>query len=80
MGSFPIVKFLAAMKLICYGVSFSTFKDYDQMGESTERLCLEKLCQGIIKCPAISEYLRSPTDSDIKRIIKLCKNVYGIDG
>ena len=31
----PHVKFFAAQKMICYGVSFSTFKDYFQMGEST---------------------------------------------
>ena len=31
----PHVKFLAAQKMICYGVSFSAFKDYFQMGEST---------------------------------------------
>jgi hypothetical protein len=39
----PIVKFLSAQKLICYGVSFSASKDYFQMGESTARLCLRKL-------------------------------------
>ena len=39
----PIVKFLSAQKLICYGISFSAFKDYFQMVESTGRLCLRKL-------------------------------------
>ena len=43
----PRVKFLAAMKLACYGVSFSAFKDYFQMGETTASLCLSKLCRGI---------------------------------
>ncbi len=28
----PHVKFLAAQKMICYGVSFSAFKDYFQVG------------------------------------------------
>ena len=63
----PIVKFLSAMKLICYGVSFSAFKDYYQMRESTARLCLEKLCQGIVDCSVISEKdLRFPSKSDAK--------------
>ena len=48
----PIVKFLAAQKMICFGVSFSAFKDYFQMGESTARLCLEKFTRGIVKCTA----------------------------
>ncbi len=51
----PIVKFLSAQKLICYGVSFSAFKDYFQIGESTARLCLRKLTRGIVMCSAISD-------------------------
>ena len=55
----PHVKFLMAMKWICYGVSFSTFQDYLQMGELTARLCVAK---GIMECPDIAEiYLRTPT-------------------
>ena len=77
----PFVKFLAAQKMICYGVSYAAFKDYFQMGESTARLCLEKLTRGIVKCPAISEhYLRAPTKSDARKIVSLHKKVYGIDG
>ena len=77
----PIVKFLSAMKLICYGVSFSVFKDYYQMGESTAKLCREKLCRGIIRCPAILyQYLRSPSKSDVRRTVSLHKTVYGFDG
>jgi hypothetical protein len=76
----PIVKILAAMKLVYYGVSFSAFHDYYQMGESTSRMCLEKRCQGIVKCPNISEqYLRSPSKSDSRTIVSLHKRVYGID-
>ena len=51
----PIVKFQSAQKLICYGVSFSAFKDYFQIGESTARLCLRKLTRGIVMCSAISD-------------------------
>jgi hypothetical protein len=36
----PRVKFLAAMKLAFIGVSFSAFKDYFQIGETTVFLCL----------------------------------------
>ncbi len=46
----PLVKFLTAQKMICYGVSYSAFEDYCQMGESTARLCMGKLTQGIVQC------------------------------
>ncbi len=77
----PIVKFLGAQKLICFGVSFSAFKNYFQMGESTARLCLRKLTKGIVLCSSISDYyLRTPSKSDARKIVALHKKVYGIDG
>jgi hypothetical protein len=61
----PIVKFLTALKMLCYGVSFSAFKDYFQLGESTACWCLHKLCVGIVKCPDLPEkYLCLPSKSD----------------
>eukprot|EP00804_Cyclotella_cryptica_P002567 CCRYP_010403-RA/>CCRYP_010403-RA protein AED:0.35 eAED:0.35 QI:0/-1/0/1/-1/1/1/0/153 len=67
--------------MICYGVSYSTFKDCFQMGESTARLCLQKLTRGIVKCPSISAiYLRAPTKSDAKKVVALHRKVYGVDG
>ena len=44
----PYVKFLSGQKMVCYGVSWSAFCDYFQMGESTACLCMSKLCRGII--------------------------------
>jgi hypothetical protein len=77
----PVVKFLTAMKLVCYGVSFSAFKDYYQMGESTARLCMAKLCRGIYECEEISAfYLRFPSKSDARNIVNLHKRVHGIPG
>jgi hypothetical protein len=62
--------------MICYGFSYSAFKDYFQMGKSTARLCLRKLTQGIVKCPAISDfYLRAPTKSVAKRLVSLQKRI-----
>lgn len=48
MANAPVVKLLAALKLLCYGVSFSAFQAYFQMGESTARLCLSKLTKGLL--------------------------------
>ena len=68
----PHVKFLTAMKRICYGVSFSAFQDYFQMGESTARLCISNLAKVIVECPDIAEiYLRMPTRDDVKCICAL---------
>lgn len=77
----PYVKFLAAQKLLCYGVSFSAFKDYFQIGESTARKCMSKLARGIVECSNIADiYLRTPSRHDAKRIVELHKIQHGIDG
>jgi hypothetical protein len=77
----PYVKFLAAQKIICYGVSPSAFQDYFQMGESTARLCVHHLCRGIVECPEIANvYLRNPSRADAKRVADMHKEVHGIDG
>ena len=77
----PHVKFVAAQKLICYGVSYSAFKDYLQMGESTARLCMHKLVRGIYECDAITDiYLRTPTKADARRVVAMYKRVHGLNG
>ena len=69
------------MKLACYSVSFSAFKDYFQMGETKASLCLSKLCRGIAECSEISEYhLRFLTKSGARNIVNLHKRVHNIDG
>ena len=77
----PHVEFLAAQKMICYGVSFSAFKDYFQMGESTAWFCMRKLVRGIVECSAISEVnLHTPTKSDAFKIAALQKKVHDLSG
>jgi hypothetical protein len=55
----PYVKFLAAQKMIYYGVSVSAFRDYFQMGESTGRLCVSMLCRHILSSAMISHRILS---------------------
>ena len=63
----PYVKFLSGQKMVCYGVSWSAFRDYFQMGESTARLCMSKLCRGIYDCDEITDiYLRSISKADVR--------------
>lgn len=77
----PKVKFLAAQKRLCYGISFSGFQDYFQMGESTARLCVSHLARGIVECPEISDvYLHSLTKQDARNVVAMHKEQHGIDG
>jgi hypothetical protein len=77
----PYVQFLAAQKMICYGVSVSAFRDYFQMGESTGQLCVSMLCHHIVECDHISSYyLGFPTKQDARNITSLQKRQHGIDG
>ncbi len=77
----PVVKFLVAKKMICYGMSISAFKDYFKMGESTGNKCLSKLCTGIVQSPKYSDfYLCFPNKRDARKIVDLHKEVHGVDG
>lgn len=77
----PEVKFLAAQKKLCYGVSFSAFQDYFQMGESTARLCVSKLTRGIVNCPELADvYLRNMSKHDAKRVVEMHKKQHGVNG
>ena len=43
----PKVKILCGLKQVAYGVSPSAFLDYFQMGETTARDCMKRLCRCI---------------------------------
>jgi hypothetical protein len=77
----PETKFLAALKTICYGVSFSAFQSYFQMGETTARECVSKLSRGIVNNQQIRDtYLRLMNKSDARRVSKLHSEKHGING
>ena len=77
----PVVKFLAGMKRLCYGVSFSAFQDYFQMGESTARLCVSRLTRGIVQCPEIRDvFLRPWSRADARRVCSMHEEQHGIPG
>ena len=81
LSHLPVLKFLPAQKMLCYGVSVNAFKDYFQMGESNGNQCLSKLCVGMATSPWYLEfYLWAPTKSDAQQIVRLHKDEHGIDG
>eukprot|EP00804_Cyclotella_cryptica_P026433 CCRYP_008109-RA/>CCRYP_008109-RA protein AED:0.33 eAED:0.33 QI:0/-1/0/1/-1/1/1/0/162 len=77
----PYVKFLMAMKMICYGVSGNAFVDYFQMGETMMRRCVSFLTKGIVSCrPLANKYLRRLTKSDARNIVSMHEQVHKIPG
>jgi hypothetical protein len=69
MSISPHVKLLAALKMVCYGESFSAWQDYFQMGESTARECCSKLMKGLVTIESISGvYLRKMTKADAQKV------------
>jgi hypothetical protein len=77
----PYVKFLCAMKMLCYGVSGSAFVDYHRFGETTSRRCISKLSRGLIECRALSEvYLRKPSKAGARRVTDMHHRVHKIPG
>lgn len=77
----PVVKCLAALKLLCYGVSFSAFQDYFQMGDSTARECCGKFSRAMVENENIAAvYLRKMTKADARRIEALHYEAHGVRG
>jgi len=77
----PYVKFLIAMKMICYGVSGNAFVDYFQMGETTTRRCVCFLTKGLVNCCALADiYLGIPSRIDARKIVALHERVHKIPG
>ena len=50
----PEVKLLASLKVLSFGVSFSAFCDYFQMGESSVRKAVSGLAHGVVENKEIS--------------------------
>jgi Plant transposon protein len=77
----PKVKFLMALKLLCYGVSPSAFQDYFQMGISTAHECLKKFCSIISKDEDLTlRYRRRMNRADARRLSELHYYHHGFSG
>ena len=77
----PKVKFLMALKLLCYGVSPSAFQDYFQMGISTAHECLKKFCSIIASNETLTlDYRRRMNRADARRLSELHELKHGVAG
>ena len=72
-------RLLLPLKTLAYGVPHHTFIDYFQMSDPYARDCCLHFCK-VIKLIYSSEYLRCPTQQDMKMITKLHKAVHHTDG
>ena len=80
-GICPDAKVLIGLKQLAYGVSPAAFLDYFQMGETTGRDCLKKLCLAISSSPELrGKYLRTMTREDAVRICELHLREFGVAG
>jgi hypothetical protein len=73
------VKLLLPIKILAFGVANHCFNDYLQMSVSAARECVRQFHSMFKKLYEV-EYLRLPTKTDIKSIVKLHKYSHQIDG
>lgn len=62
-------KITAALRMLSYGICADALDETLAMSETTVLLCLENFCAGVYNC-FHEEYLRTPTDSDLKNILR----------
>ncbi|CAL5350717.1 unnamed protein product [Camellia sinensis] len=70
LGLSPLQKTASTIRMLAYGVAADAVDDYVQIGESTVIERLKHFCNSIIKIFG-PEYLRSPTTSDIARLLAI---------
>ncbi|XP_021762902.1 uncharacterized protein LOC110727632 [Chenopodium quinoa] len=68
LGLSPLQKCTAAIRMLAYGLAPDVVDEYLRIGQTTSRKALQHFCQGVIK-QFEGDYLRSPTDEDIRRIL-----------
>lgn len=67
-GFTTLQKVTTALRLLAYGIGADALDELMRIGESTSMECLERFARGV--CDVFgAEYLRSPTQDDLKRIL-----------
>ena len=77
----PKVKFLMALKLVCYGVSPAAFQDYFQMGKSTAHDCLKHFSRIVSQDDDLKlKYRRRMNRADAPKLSDLHFYHHGVQG
>jgi hypothetical protein len=72
-------RLLLPLKTLVYGVPSHTFIDYFQMSPHYARECCKEF-DNAMRTIYMKEFLRLPTATDLKNIVKLHKPAHGFDG
>jgi hypothetical protein len=67
-GLGPLQKIYVVVCILAYGLPSKVVDDYIQIGESTARECLIRLCRAVISAFS-AWYIRTPNKHDIRRIL-----------
>ena len=62
-------KMTAALLMLAYSMSADSLDEYVRIGETTTIQCVKRFCQGVVQIFG-PEYLRSPNDADISRLLR----------
>ncbi|KAL7219262.1 hypothetical protein ACSBR2_012363 [Camellia fascicularis] len=69
LGCSPIQKITAAIRILTYGFSLDHCDEYIKIGETTANDSLKLFCNAIIALYE-EQYLRSPNENDIARLLE----------
>lgn len=75
----PLMKCTSAIRQLAHGTAPDAFDEYLQMGESTQRLCLNNFNMCVMDL-FMHEFLRTPTWSDMQHIYQLYERQHGFPG
>ncbi|XP_028065514.1 uncharacterized protein LOC114268531 [Camellia sinensis] len=70
VGLSALQNMTSAMRILSYGVAADAVNDYIHIGESTAIQSLQQFCYSVIEIFGV-EYLRSPTPTDIARLLAI---------
>jgi hypothetical protein len=73
LGLSSLQKMIAAIRMLAYGTMADLCDEYVKIGESTAMKCLKKFVKTVVSNFS-EEYLRSPTNNDIARLLALGKS------
>ena len=72
-------RLLLPLKSISFGVPPKTFSDYFQMSQTLAKNCYNNFLSKTTEIYK-DEYLRLPTEADVKAVTRLHKHVHVVDG
>ena len=73
LGLSSFQKMIAALRMLAYGVAADLTDEYVRIGETTAILSMKRFVKAVVSVFG-DEYLRSPNDNDVARLLTIDKN------